>query len=312
MAPLVAAALISGGTAVAGFLYDFFTRRAASKMSKKASQKLTKSGKLELDTPEVKLLNNLSKDEQKIINSVLPYLSKNAEEFLNELPQLDMTQLQQIAQQAPEAPDVPGAKELGFPEIQDVTQDIRTETDFDPIEKQARRQFREETLPGIQEQFAGLGGGTRSSGFQGAAQAGGERLQESLDALRSKFGLKRGDLLGQLNIKQQALGQERAAKSGVLGSQRFELGQKGQQQQFGQQVDLANVGLAQTTQELQRRQQGLDTTGMLLNRRALTPIIPQQPIPSTAGAQIGAAGAEGFGTAIGKMDFSKLFEKKGT
>ena len=281
--------------------------RSASKSATDSAAARKKSGRYELDAEELKQVSSLSDAEQKTIDSLLPFLTDHATEFLEEFPKLDTAKLEEIAQQQPQTPQIPGAEELGFPGVPDVTGDIRSETDFAPIEKQSMRNFQEQILPMIKEQFAGVGGGTRSSAYRGEAQAGGERLAESLAALKSKYGLERGSIVGQLGLKQSAIEQQRALGAGQVGNQRYQLGQQGQAQQFGRQLDLANLGLAQNNQELQRRQQGIGAMGMILNRGGLTNVIPQQPVPSALGGQLFAAGLK----QAGKIDYSDLFGIKG-
>ncbi len=303
--PFTGFLIASLGIAGVGLVTDIVTKYKAAKKAKKDDKKLAASGKLELDTEQLKQLNTLSKDEQKIVNSLLPYLEAHGEEFLNELPKIEKAALEKAAAAEPQIPQIPGAQELGFPPVQDVTGEIRSETDFAPIEKQTLRQFQEQILPGIKEQFAGVGG-LKSSGFQGAAQAGGERLAESLAALRSKFGLERGSVLGQLGLKQGALEQQRAASAGQLGTQRYQLGQQGQAQKFGQQLNLANLGLQENAQELQRRQLGLSAGASILNRGSLATIIPPTPVADTTGASLMAMAGKFGGKLLGGYDFSKI------
>jgi hypothetical protein len=301
--------IISGGTAVIGASMAIADKVKAKRAAAKSAKEKAASGRYELDADDLKLVNTLSADEKKIFDSVLPYIESHAEELLNELPKIDLSQLEQLSQQQPQMPQVPGAEELGFPPVQDVTGDIRSETDFAPIEKQSMRNFQEQILPMIKEQFAGVGGGTRSSAYQGAAQAGGERLAESLAALRSKYGLDRGSVLGQLGLKQGALEQQRALGAGQLGSQRYQLGQQGQAQQFGQGLNLANLGLQQNAQELQRRQLGLGAMSNLLNRGGLTPVIP--PAPIGAGQGLGAQFLGSGLSGLGNVDYATLFKSLG-
>lgn len=69
----------------------------------------------------------------------------------------------------------------------------------------AERQFREQILPGISEQFAGMGaGGLSSSGFRNAAVGAGTDLAERLGALRANLRMQGAQ--GLQNIGQSALG----------------------------------------------------------------------------------------------------------
>jgi hypothetical protein len=61
--------------------------------------------------------------------------------------------------------------------------------DFGPIEEQAKREFQTQTIPSLAERFTSLGGGQRSSAFQGALGSAASDLQSQLAALRSKYGL---------------------------------------------------------------------------------------------------------------------------
>jgi hypothetical protein len=61
--------------------------------------------------------------------------------------------------------------------------------DFAPIAQQARTQFQTQTIPGLAERFTAMGGGQRSSAFQGALGRAGAGLEEGLAALQSKYGL---------------------------------------------------------------------------------------------------------------------------
>ncbi len=66
------------------------------------------------------------------------------------------------------------------------------------------RRFNEETIPGIAEQFAGLGsGGLSSSGFRNAAVNAGADLSERIAALRAN--LRQSGASGLANIGQQGL-----------------------------------------------------------------------------------------------------------
>jgi len=67
------------------------------------------------------------------------------------------------------------------------------------------RQFNEQIIPGLSEQFAGMGaGGLSSSGFRNAATAAGTDLSERLGAIRAN--LKNSAAQGLFGLGQQALG----------------------------------------------------------------------------------------------------------
>jgi hypothetical protein len=62
--------------------------------------------------------------------------------------------------------------------------------DFEPIAERSQREFATQTVPSLAERFTSLGGGQRSSAFQGALGQAGSDLQSQLAALRSKYGLE--------------------------------------------------------------------------------------------------------------------------
>lgn len=76
---------------------------------------------------------------------------------------------------------------------------------FNEFAAPTMRQFREQTIPGIAEQFAGMGaGGLSSSGFRNAAIGAGTDLSERLGALRAQ--LRQAGAQGLTNIGQLSLG----------------------------------------------------------------------------------------------------------
>jgi len=81
----------------------------------------------------------------------------------------------------------------------------------DPADMQAfsapeMRKYGEEIVPGISEQFAGMGaGGLTSSGFKNAQIQGATDLSERLGAIRAQ--LRQAGAQGLMNIGQQGLGQ---------------------------------------------------------------------------------------------------------
>jgi hypothetical protein len=70
--------------------------------------------------------------------------------------------------------------------------------DFAPIEQQARSQFASQTIPSIAERFTAMGGGQRSSAFQGALGSASSQLDQGLAALKSQYGLQQQGLLQNL------------------------------------------------------------------------------------------------------------------
>lgn len=78
--------------------------------------------------------------------------------------------------------------------------------DFNAMAAPEIRQFNEQTIPGISEQFAGMGsGGLSSSGFRNAAVNAGTDLSERLGALRAQ--LRQSGAQGLFNLGQQGLQQ---------------------------------------------------------------------------------------------------------
>jgi len=76
--------------------------------------------------------------------------------------------------------------------------------DYNAFAAPAIRQFNEDIMPGISEQFAGLGaGGLSSSGFRNAQVQGGVDLSERLGALRAQ--LRQQGAQGLMNLGQLGL-----------------------------------------------------------------------------------------------------------
>ncbi len=77
--------------------------------------------------------------------------------------------------------------------------------DFNAFAAPQLRQYNEEIVPGISEQFAGMGsGGLSSSGFRNAQIQGATDLSERLGAIRAN--LRQAGAQGLQNIGQQGLG----------------------------------------------------------------------------------------------------------
>lgn len=77
--------------------------------------------------------------------------------------------------------------------------------DFDAMAAPEMRRFNEEIIPGLSEQFAGMGsGGLSSSGFRNAAVSAGTDLSERLGALRAQ--LRQQGAQGLAGIGQLGLG----------------------------------------------------------------------------------------------------------
>ncbi len=77
--------------------------------------------------------------------------------------------------------------------------------DFNAFAAPEQRKFNEQTIPGLAEQFAGMGsGGLSSSGFQNAAIGAGTDLSERLGAIRANLRMQGAQ--GLQNIGQAGLG----------------------------------------------------------------------------------------------------------
>lgn len=78
--------------------------------------------------------------------------------------------------------------------------------DFNAFAAPEMRRFNEQIVPGLAEQFAGMGSGAlSSSGFRNAAVGAGADLSERLGAIRAQ--LRQQGAQGLMNIGQQGLGQ---------------------------------------------------------------------------------------------------------
>lgn len=78
--------------------------------------------------------------------------------------------------------------------------------DFEAFAAPEKRRFAQETIPGLAEQFAGMGsGGLSSSGFRNAAVNAGADLSERLGAIRAQ--LRQQGAAGLMGLGQQGLGQ---------------------------------------------------------------------------------------------------------
>lgn len=76
--------------------------------------------------------------------------------------------------------------------------------DFQAFAAPEQRRFREETIPGLSEQFAGMGAGNlSSSGFRNAAVSAGTDLSERLGAIRAQ--LRQQGVQGLQNLAQFGL-----------------------------------------------------------------------------------------------------------
>ncbi len=89
--------------------------------------------------------------------------------------------------------------------------------DFQAFAAPAMRQYNEDIMPGIAEQYAGMGaGGTSSSGFQNAQIQGATDLSERLGALRAQ--LRQSSAQGLQNIRSQSAQGLQGISSQALGN----------------------------------------------------------------------------------------------
>lgn len=77
-------------------------------------------------------------------------------------------------------------------------QGLGNQFSFAPIANQARTQFQTQTIPSLAERFTSLGGGQRSSAFQGALGQAGAGLEQGLASLQSQYGLQNQQQQNQL------------------------------------------------------------------------------------------------------------------
>lgn len=233
----------------------------------------------------IKQIDNLPPNERKLVDTVIGMMNSDPEGFLSSIERIDPTSLEQAAQGK-----LPSAEQLGFPQSQNILPQLIKDTDFGPIEQQARQGFKEQTVPSIAERFSGLGG-LNSTAFRNELARAGVNLEGQLSGLKSQYGLQRAGLLGNLNQKQQALDVGRSQAVGNLG-----LAQQGQQ--FGQQQALANLGLQQNQQQLGQQQQNNNLLTSLLGAGQYgTTGVSQNPGAAdyAIGAGLGGLGIAGQG-----------------
>ncbi len=95
-----------------------------------------------------------------------------------------------------------------FGAASDYYQDIlgNSPEQFDAFARPEMRRFQQEIIPGLAEQFAGMGsGGLSSSGFRNASTQAGTDLSERLGQIRAQ--LRQNAAQGLQNLGQQGLGQ---------------------------------------------------------------------------------------------------------
>src|SRR5690606_16713377 len=92
--------------------------------------------------------------------------------------------------------------------------------DLDAFSAPMMRQYQQEIIPGLSEQFAGMGsGGLSSSGFRNAQVQGSTDLAERLGQLRAS--LRQSGAQGLMNIGQQGLNSYTQNMTTQPGSQGF-------------------------------------------------------------------------------------------
>lgn len=153
------------------------------------------------ETPEVK----------QALDSLLDQMVQKFEGLTSDLPEISLKELEDFTPYA-------------LPTNEQIQQYIPQlpNTDFGPIEAEARNQFENRTIPSIAERFAGIGG-TNSSALKGELARAASGFERQLAGLKSEHGLKQGAL----NIESQDAATKRA---GILG----------------------NLGIAQGSQQLDR------------------------------------------------------------
>jgi hypothetical protein len=185
--------------------------------------------------------------------------------------------------------------------------------DFDPIEQRARSQFNTRTVPSLAERFTSLGGGQRSSAFQGALGSASSDLEQGLAALRSQFGLQQqgqqNNLLSSLlgygfqpgfeNVSQpgwgslfgQGVGQGIGSSIEYIPQLLQHLQQMRQQQDGGQSQQQPQIGQFQPSSQNQGQSGTRSGVNLLLK---LLPILL-----GAAGGAVGGPGGAALGGAAG-------------
>lgn len=118
---------------------------------------------------------------------------------------------------------------------------------FDPIAELSRRQFFEDIVPQLSQQFEGAGA-LRSSNFRGALGAAGGRLQSELAAMRAQYGLQQqGESRQLLDALQGRQLQRNELQQGLAGKlAQFGLEERGQRQNLAtaqSELGLRKLGL---------------------------------------------------------------------
>jgi hypothetical protein len=112
----------------------------------------------------------------------------------------------------------------GFGQSADYYRDLLSDNpaDMQAFNAQAMRQFNEDIIPGISEQFAGMGaGGLSSSGFRNSANQAGVDLSERLASIRANLrqaGAQGLQNIGQLGLQNFQQNHETPGTEGFLSS----------------------------------------------------------------------------------------------
>lgn len=113
------------------------------------------------------------------------------------------------------------AAQGAIPQLQNYYQGLMSDNpaDFQAMAAPEMRRFNEQIVPGLAEQFAGMGsGGLSSSGFRNAAVSAGTDLSERLGSLRAQ--LRQSGAAGLQNMANQGLqnvGQSQMTEQGSEG-----------------------------------------------------------------------------------------------
>lgn len=92
-------------------------------------------------------------------------------------------QLQQLPRLTPQQQQLQSQALGAFPGI---FERLQQPLDIEPLLQQRRTAFQQETIPSLAERFTALGGGQRSSAFQGAIGRAGAGLEENLAGMQTQ------------------------------------------------------------------------------------------------------------------------------
>jgi hypothetical protein len=212
-------------------------------------------GEIATDEEIVKLQESLPPQVREMLDKLIDKTSERLDYLVGPSEDVSLEELEKLVPQA-----IPSMEEIqaSMPALPD--------TSFEPIDQLARQKFEQETIPGLAERFAGLGG-LNSTAFQGELGKAGTNLESQLAALRSQHGLQQG----QLGLQQQDVASRRAGILGQLG-----LGQ--QSQDLARAQTLGNLRMGQQGQRLQERGLLANLIGIQTQRPTIgTPNTQQNP-----------------------------------